>query len=523
MDSRNNKKDLYRLFIKRELMALIGPKAINLIVMTILLVITLLTLVFAEGCRGLLNVKMNSPFINSAQVLINPGFDQREVEQVLIELESDTSLVDKFNFIGTSKYSFALFNFYKKENDEFNLFRGRTVSVDDPVDTIIKQRLNHNSEYFIGEKDIGILITPDMLQELGYSSDDNYIAVELFGNDSMYHPIFVPVRGIADVLPNNADFVMTPYFYQLKTAEGVNNPLLSENVSSLDYFIGLEKDIDWDRIDEVIKSLVELIAGIDYVKVFDPLIQREDNPDFETGHNIHIGFNDSPGRNVLNSLHEEISESECLSLIRSERMHYFGRDLFPRPKFIEPHGVSLNFSDIEEISRFNKYISDLNENMRIDMAQVKSKENYRLVVRLTSLLIIILIFFSSFALIHFLSQMVKSHLNKIMSNIGTFQAFGLEDRFLMVLYRITSFAFILACFTIAIVISLILFLVLGETVLDAIVIGDIPEGIKVLLFYNFWSLLVTVLLLSSPWTIISLFLRKFFKNTPGDLIYRRIQ
>jgi len=210
-----------------------------------------------------------------------------------------------------------------------------------------------------------------------------------------------------------------------------------------------------------------------------------------------------------------------------ERLHRLNRGSFPKPIPEEPDGISFNFTNLKKIRSFNNFLdSSLNDPDKgkifsIDLAQVMSKENYSLVATLTRLGIILLISFSTFAIIYFLNQLVRNHLIKIKPNIGTFQAFGLDNRTLSRMYGLTILIFIAICLLISLAACGLFYLCFGNFLAGQIGIGDMSTNGLFFVVMNIWTYLVIILLLISSWLVNNMYLRRFFDNTPGDLVYGR--
>ena len=68
------------------------------------------------------------------------------------------------------------------------------------------------------------------------------------------------------------------------------------------------------------------------------------------------------------------------------------------------------------------------------MGQIESRDNYNLVTNLTRILSVVLIGFSVLSISLFLSNIFKRHLEKIKMNIGTFKAFGIDNKTLQFIY-----------------------------------------------------------------------------------------
>jgi len=89
------------------------------------------------------------------------------------------------------------------------------------------------------------------------------------------------------------------------------------------------------------------------------------------------------------------------------------------------HRISVHFNKLDKIEEFlDDIIAEKHGFPSPDIAQIKAKKNFNYISKLTYGISIILLFFSIFSIISYLSNLLKSHLEKIKPTIGTFMAFG---------------------------------------------------------------------------------------------------
>jgi hypothetical protein len=170
--------------------------------------------------------------------------------------------------------------------------------------------------------------------------------------------------------------------------------------------------------------------------------------------------------------------------------------------------IAFNFKDLNEIPRFEEYM--LARDIEIDKGQIEEKENFALVSSLTWTISIILLAFGVLSIILFVNNLLRTHLFKVRTNLGTFKAFGLSNSFLNTIYLKIISVFLL----IAIIIAFLL------TALVDLVESLISTESKFNIFSP-WVLVAIILLV-----IVSLFIsfktsKKILGDTPGNLIYNR--
>jgi len=127
-----------------------------------------------------------------------------------------------------------------------------------------------------------------------------------------------------------------------------------------------------------------------------------------------------------------------------------------------------------------------------------------------SLIIIAVVFISVF--IYF---MLKSHLEKIQLNLGTFKAFGISTVFINCVYSSIIGSMIIVSYLLAVLGSFVVSYIAGF-------FGEIGEGYPWIDIFN--SMNVWLIFISIVFALICSFIivNMRLKHTPGDLIYDRI-
>ena len=166
------------------------------------------------------------------------------------------------------------------------------------------------------------------------------------------------------------------------------------------------------------------------------------------------------------------------------------------------------------LREFENYVRDT-FNVKIDMSQINTKENFNAVSTMGNILSALIIVFAIVCIILFIVNLLQSYFQKIKRNLGTFKAFGISNRDLISVYVLIMAVIILAAITVSLSAS---WLVQGMLH----VFGILKDG--VFDYLSLWSgktvCAVAVIILASIYTVYAV-MQKLLKATPGDLIYDR--
>jgi len=200
--------------------------------------------------------------------------------------------------------------------------------------------------------------------------------------------------------------------------------------------------------------------------------------------------------------------------------HDFVQSFYPnfssnrkQPKY----DVSFNFTDLAKVEPFAEYLKE-NAEVKLEMSNIERMKNYNFVTKLTSLISVLLIFFSVLMITLFLANILRTHLNSIKMNIGTFKAFGIDIGHI---YQRMMFMYIL----VPLIIALVFCYVVGISwslyyLMQFLTTFDI-EKYKYFNIFNYWTLGSIVVLLVVNYYTFSKIIKNIFNQTPGDLIYDR--
>lgn len=518
--SRKIHPDFHKLFVKNESKVLLGNKYINFWILLSMLSITFLAIGFSNGSLEYLAVKMKDPFVNSVNVVV-PVFSADLVSDVAYELNHDSLMKSEYNFKNlTGYYQYPLqFMIYGQDDGSYE-FYGRTIDLQNPLlDKVCSDGNLIYGRGFLDEEDIGVIVTKAFLKKLGYPKNAKFInhAKEYNGLAKAFP---TPVIAVVKELPNNAKFITTPYFYNV-----IRNDIKNET------------PLDFDNTENLILFTLDTLKAYDLKKAIDAYL----NINFRTldyyvsspsvsylsvskGYKILINFSDYNFNkiglidsifNILDNV-PEFSNYDFYQLYNIKTYTISKQD--------EGYGfydrISVNFNNLDRVREFKTFFLK-KSNLDIDMGQVESRDNYNLVSSLTRILSVVLIGFSILSISLFLSNIFKRHLEKIKMNIGTFKAFGIDNRTLQLIYfKLVGGVILIAMFFSFIIASAIGYLGFLKTIFRVLSI-NYDKNETYFQIFDKWTIFSVLSILVVCFLVLYLIINKILIKTPGDLIYDR--
>jgi len=510
-------KDFNRLFLQNEQRELYGSGYRNIIYLGLILLVTFLVLGFANGSMEYLKRKMDDPFIKWINIEV-PHLKSDNIARISRELDS-RMLKDSFRLEEINGYfQYTMFFLNHGGSGQFQAL-GRTIHHRNRILGTIGHKNNLvNGEAIFGEKDIGIIVTQDLLYELGYEKAPSHINMSAPTLSGIYAPAPIPVIAVVNQLPGRSHFVTTPYFYN-KRKHSLYKPFdvrKEEYARSLEYFSPGNKESALELGKELLLTVEE--NGEWKAAILDLTVQ-EYNKSYQEGHLIRIMFDEDWAthdrvNHVANTIDQSGSRSEGLTRVYSYNLS--GNE--------EPHErydyLSVYFSFLDKIRGFQALMESDYE-LKIDMSQIESKENYNFVSNLTLIISIFLICFSILSIVFFIIKVLKSHIEKIRKNLGTFKAFGLSNTSLVRIYIYMASRFLLIACVVAFGISYLL----GSSGFIRMLLSlfnTTLEGQQTYFDLLNWITYLTIpLIIVINGVIVRYSLTGILSRSPGDLIYSR--
>ena len=514
----NIHKDFRKMFYEKEGLILLGKRNKNLWTLVAILFITFSAIGFASGSLQYLERKMDDPYVNWVNVNIPYTQNGDEGQVVKDRLNIDSVAKTNYNFKNVTAYFRYPLAFQSIEANGTIERIGRSIDVDDPILYEIFKKKNRVAGYpFRNENDIGIIVTEEFLSEFGYPEDAAFInmALALDKNNQEFVPL--PIVAVLKELPGMTKFATTPYFRQLRKEPVRGNPFRRDATKELIFFAAgdsLNGVICYQALKKYFEQNTELSNLSPWVSS-NKYIQS-----YKEGTEISISFLEELSLNRLDEIYSKMLVSPRLSKIKDDLIRIYSFRTYPIYEYSNYDFLAINFIDLSEVRAFKKYFYE-NHKLRIDIAQIEAKENYSYVSKLTLIISSILIVFSVIVIAMFISNLLKSHLDKIKSNIGTFKAFGLSNKDILDIYLKLSMWFVLIAMFIAFIFSMLFGLSGGVRIGLAIMNASIEPNENYFHLFNYWLLTSVILVLIVSVLVINKTAKEILKKTTGDLIYNR--
>jgi len=512
-------KDFNKIFYKGESRELFGKSLLNFFFLVLILMLTFLSIGFANGSLKYLKKKMDDPFIK--WVSLDIPYTMASQIPELINIISVDSLKSKFLYEGCDGFNQLPLYFFKKKSSALKQFTGRTVNIGNPILSNIMSAKNLEAGHsWKDEFDIGLIVTRQLLNDLGFKDENpSYISMSYPKMGNEYIEVPIPVVAIVSDLPGNNLFVCSPFFYQKRYSRyyPFDVSLVNYQCEEITYF-NKGKKRDASLLAKEIYGILKRDQLLTYFR--DTLILPNEwtlNKGYDIIFELNEGLSDTA---LIRSFVQKIKKDNQIIKSEAHRIYRFDLSGFENESSSYDN-LSVYFSSLDKIREFSSYLFKL-KNLKIDMSQIESKENYNFVSKLTIFISGFLVIFSVISIILFLSNVLKVHINKIRTNLGTFKAFGMSNTAIVKIYSILTMRFLFY----AIIVSFFTSLLIGETGLFRLLFhisgSAIDENIKyfdLLSDSKTYLALIAVSLTSLivlPWNI-----WKMLDKTPGDLIYKR--
>jgi ABC-type nitrate/sulfonate/bicarbonate transport system ATPase subunit len=513
-----------KLFYKRESEKLLGNNNKNLWLILLILFLTFLAIGFSSGSLEYLEMKMKDPFIRSVSAKIPSTSETFSKAKKLIDAINQSDSIKQIYKIDTIVF-YNTRTFHLKgdlpNSPKYGL-DGRTVDLNDPLlSIIVDEKINEAVGHTIlNEEDYSIIVTREAIQKLACSQDPSFLFKEVQYKDSLYN-VPIPIAAIVKSLPGfKTDYIVSPNFYQNLSNLGDKflfdpETIVLYSLIAMDstYLPGFEKVVN--------EFFAKKPNGIEINSA--PTIERLPYS-YKSMYRMIVAFNNYDSislhdlRKLFFDLKHDKSVAEFLATAQIQDQD-FVQSYYPnfssdrkKPKY----DVSFNFNDLSKVEDFAEYINTVE--VKLEMSSIERMKNYNFVSKLTSLISILLIFFSVLMITLFLSNILRTHLNSIKMNIGTFKAFGIDIGHI---YQRMMFMYIVLPLTAALgFCALVGYSGSLYYLMQLVTTFDI-EKYKYFNLLNYWTLGSIVVLLVVNYYTFSGIIKDIFSQTPGHLIYDR--
>lgn len=217
-------KEAFILFFSKEWKQLLGKRSINLIILSTICAIALLSIGFAIAGLSYLEKKMSDPFVTCVDIEVDQvwgdGFDS------LSDFIEDPTNQEKLGFSKPEQVFLFRETFYDTDNKQVTL-DGRTFSASSPIkqSTILSETNTIFQTEDISDFDFGLILSRNALRKLGYIDDSipSFLQQNVWLSDGMVCRFNVPVLAVVHELPNMSDFLATSCYAQQEISENAEH------------------------------------------------------------------------------------------------------------------------------------------------------------------------------------------------------------------------------------------------------------------------------------------------------------
>ncbi|GEM_PF-3310785 len=515
--------DFEEVFFFNEYQALAGRGLRTILALVTIMFFTFLALGFAVGGMENLKKKMDNPFTNWVNIDVTSAINQQSKR--IQEQYNRQSVKDSFNLKNMNGFNRYVLDFYEMDFDPFShqpdsLHRnswGRTIEPDEPLleNVFLPKNVLWKSAGDIESCDI--IVTKSLLKaikfELPKKTDSVFflpiryeiVNKQTYDNESLL--MYVRVFAVVEEIPGLGNrFISFPKLHNVihaRVMDGKTCQSIERNKKgATNYFLITNASDNLSKIESSIQEKFNLSPFVDIENTY--LI-----PQKGISYGVRISFNSSiaPSLDEFRSFLKDFGKTlpvceyaffDC----GGEQCEYLDAEDF--------YYLAFHFNELEHIRKFK---SDILENFDIemDMSQVESKENFWLVTRLTLLISLILLSFGILSIVIYVNSILRNHLYNIRPNLGTFQAFGLRNKFLTKTYL----KIILSFLVLSIIISYFF-----TVLVDRIELFLNPENSMFNIFSPWIAVAIFLLVVISLGLAIKT-IKKILSDTPGNLIYER--
>lgn len=480
-----------------------------------LLLVVYLIIGVMNGVNKDLELKLTDPFINELDIPLEGS--SKTIDKISSFVSSallgDKEIKDRYKIDTAYKYTEAPFNIlYNNSESDKGPAWSRSIVYNDPILKIITDSLKNNAygRSFTNRFDYGVIVTKNFLKRFNYDTLSPWV---LFPHKEN-HNFPLPVIAIVKELPGDRqDLIMT------KGLWANYNHYTSELLTSESESVYILTNIPQGSEDDFINILKKSISEIGYNANEFEVYSYENIDAYKKLFEFSIDHGMFSNLKIADEFYERLMQTETMAaFIESNDL-----SLNDFVQSYSPENYNYNLNDIAEANRleillkgperiipFAKYIYK-EIGIKLEMERVKNLETFNWVSNSLSFVLVVVILISTYAIIQFIFNIFNFLLFKIRKNIGTLKAFGITVN---KLYSLMVIVFVFSGLFFTMAVSFILGLIINKYLITFSYFDNWVE----LLFF----ILPFVSIGGGLWWIIHKTHTDYFNQSPGDLIYDRI-
>ncbi len=517
------------LFFKKEGKALAGKRRINFWILTTILALTFMAIGFANGSLNYLNKKMNNAFVKWVSISI-PWRESGNAGRISERL-NNPRLANEFDYENVSANVQYPLRFWNVADNKTIRTKGRSVLFTDKQNPLVSELLQdknrlHGDTAMSDNQDLSLIVAKRMLDNLDMPQDAAFInmavsVIDTARNEDVMLRVPVPIRAVVKEIPGRNLMVYTLDFYKT-VGQRIESTFDIRNARDIHLLVRGKRE----NAEAALAAIGQFFKANPQYQSNEPEyeIKGEHTMSHAEGYDIAITFYPALRGAATNEIWTAIQKSpQFKNAPKNIQRIYHYEPTQLRDKISYDH-ISLYFNDLAQVRTFadslyyNPARMGAINPIEVDIAQIKEKENFNFLSKITKIVAWLLVGFGATSISLFIFNLLKMHLSKVKMNIGTLKAFGLSNGEAQSIY----FRIILRFLVVSLVFSLLIAAMFGygaDLLLADRVVGE--EGVS---YFNLWHLntLITLIILAVVTTLVSRFtIRTILSKSPGDLIYGR--
>ena len=477
-----------------------------LLILVLILAMALWSIGFSRGTSQVLAERMNSPFVRFLPIPIpaQKQYENKNLQQELRQFLSDTVRQNTFHY---RKYFFVPYVYDDFKNRHEGISKAKIRKIDpqnslynfitDPQQDLLVSRRYVN----LAEASWSVIVTDDYLQELGYTSREDYPAFLHYiftSQGKTYTTVALPIAYVVKQLPNQFDVFMPPKLYytiRRRYDADVLDPNQSAYAGIERYFIPGKAAVLKNKLKDVLPDI-----GGELQRAED--IHRK---------GVYLTFSADEQAGV-EKLRQVLPDVEPVA-INDYNLPALGALRNLRDDFLV-----IEFEDMSRVEGLVKTILDTFD-LRADMASVESMKNFTIFDIIAKVLAAVLITFAIVFLVYSLSRVLLEHIERNAQSLGTLKAFGLSNQTITLTYGGIALIFVFIVFLGAFISTALL----GDWVANQLTSDTIKaylQGASLFALRLDLTILGGFILLPISIIVFMIFY-KLQSKSPGELIYKR--
>ena len=502
-------KDAIKLFLEKEGRQLRGKNNFNFVVLSIIFFMAIMSIGFGSASMKYLQYKMDDPFINWIDIIARQRVSDKS-KMPLVEFLNDTSMQFMLQFSKPEENYILNIDFRHQIKNKNVQMQGRSIVAESSILPKILDESNVlvNRELPLSNGELGLIITQASLNDLGYNEIPSFVELSLPYDSASCaelglmdevngsYPVFFPIKAVVKQLPGMVSFLFTNRFlYDYSSSNETSWDITQEKYNQTLYLVGKEDGL------HKIKNSLETKG----YSISEEPYRNSWNRDLYCLI-IDSNYEDDLAKQLTELANQYVNVSKGIYRIYNfQPITNYQTD---RPTYL-----SVQIQNLENIRLFQTKLYE-ECGIKLEMSSIDQKSNFQFVQRMGTILSWCIIVIAVLFICFFIYFMLNTHFQRIEGNLGTFKAFGIQNKMLYFIYinlllRITIGSYLLVMgvgFIITTIVNLFFTIELEYHWIDVLVWQN---GVLFLLA-------LCASLVASWWVA-----KNKLQHTPGDLIYKR--